>query len=439
MKKLLAMLLAVVMLMGLLAGCGNGGSDDKTTVAGGDDKTTVADDNGDDTTTDATPVEPTEITLTVWCPQNQIDTGIMAQQQKAFEDLHPEWIITWVTTAVGEDNAKTEVTKDVAAAADVFFFASDQLCALVEAGALYPWYGEALTMAEETIAPSVLATAQNGGMTYGIPFTHNTFFMYYDKTIFTEEDVKSLDAMVAKETEEGVYNFHFDAAGGWKSASFYYGAGLSVYGMDGNDIAAGTDWNSAKGVEVTKYLINLINNPKVSFESEIVVEEKAAEHKVGAWFDGSWNDSKYVTALGEDLGRVQIPTYTLNGEEIQLKGFYGSKIIGVNAHTKNDVAALAFAAFLGNEENQILRYELSGQIPTNLNAASNETVAADPIAVVTMNEANNASVAQPSSTAFSTKFWTPAGAITTEINNGELTEANVQERLDAFASALTAE
>lgn len=417
MKKLVATLLAVIMCMGLLAGCGTSN------------------------TKESDAVQNTEFTLTVWCPQNQIDTGIMAEQQEAFEAAHPEWKITWVTTPVGEDNAKTEVLKDVAAAADVFFFASDQTSALVEAGALARLGGDALTMVNETIAPSVVATAQVGEGVYGIPFTHNTFFMYYDKTLYTEEEVKNLDTMIAKdlgktEDDKEIYNFQFDAAGGWKGASFYYGAGLTVFGSEGSDATNPTDWNNETGIKVTNYLIDLINNPKVAFEAEVVVEELAAEHRIGAWFDGSWNDEKYSKALGDDLGRVKIPTYTLDGKEVQLKGFYGSKLIGANAHSANLQAAVAFAAFLGNEENQILRYEKSGQIPTNMNAANNATIAADPIAVVTMDEANNASVAQPSATLFANNFWSPTGAIFTEINSGDLTKANAQAKMDAYFSAL---
>ena len=438
MKKLVATLLAVIMCMGLLAGCGT--SNNETTAANNDTTAAAVDTTAAADTTEAATDAPAaeKITLTVWCPQNQIDTGIMAEQQAAFAAEHPEWEIEWVTTPVGEDNAKTEVLKDVAAAADVFFFASDQTSALVEAGALARLGGDALTLVESTIAESVIGTAKVGEGVYGIPFTHNTFFMYYDKTLYTEDEVKNLDTMLAKDLGEGVFNFHFDAAGGWKSASFYYGAGLTVFGAEGNDATNPTDWNNETGLKVTNYLIDLINNPKVSFEVESVVEELAKEHKVGAWFDGSWNDQKYVDALGDDLGRAQIPTYTLDGQEVQLKGFYGSKLIGANAHSKNLQAAVAFAAFLGNEENQILRYQKSGQIPTNMNAASNADIVADPIAVVTMAEANNASVAQPSATLFANNFWTPAGAITTEINSGDLTKDNAQAKMDAFYDALAA-
>ena len=80
MKKLIATALIAAMSLTMLAGCGNGGA------AGSKDVTDVA--------------------LKVWVPQNQLDTGIIEEQQKSFAELHPEWNITWTTEIVGEDVAK---------------------------------------------------------------------------------------------------------------------------------------------------------------------------------------------------------------------------------------------------------------------------------------------------------------------------------------------
>lgn len=134
-----------------------------------------------------------------------------------------------------------------------------------------------------------------------------------------------------------------------------------------------------------------------------------------------------------------IPTFNPDGTDHQLLGFYGSKAIGVNAQSKNMVAAVQFAAFIGNEENQILRYELSQQVPANKAAGSSEKVMADPLATVLVNESNMASVAQPVNSVFSARYWSYAGAIPTEIRSGEITKDNAQEKLDAFVAAMTAE
>ncbi len=431
MKKVLACALVAAMSATLLAGCGNSGS---TSSSG-----SAATNAGASEATNAGTSEVTDVALKVWVPQNQVDSGIIEEQQKAFADAHPEWNITWTTEIVGEDVAKENILRDVEAAADVFFFASDQIVELVDAGAIARLGGETETMVNETIAESVVATAKVGEGLYGIPFTHNTFYMYYDKTLLDENDIKSIESIMAKETEEDVYNFYFESSGGWKLGAWYYGAGLSVFGADGSDLAAGVDWNNETGVAVTNYLIDLINNPKCAYDGEISVSELIADHRLGAWFDGSWNDQLYADALGDDLGRAVIPTFNPDGTDYQLLGFYGSKCIGVNAKTENMQAAVAFATFLGNEENQVLRYEKSGQIPANINAGNSEAVLSDPLATVIVNEANTASVAQPASSVFGTRYWSYAGAIPTEIRSGEINKDNVQAKLDAFVAAMTAE
>lgn len=420
-KKVLSLLLVAAMGISMLVGCGG-----TTNTPSGSEKPG----------TNSEAAGPVDITLTVWCPQNQIDSGLMDAQTKAFAEANKDkWNITWKVAPVGEDKCKDEVKKDVEAAADVFFYANDQVQELVQIGAIARLGGDTEKMVNDTMAAAVVNTVKVGDALYGIPFTHNTFFMYYDKTIFTEEDIKSLDTIINKETS-AKYNFNFDSAGGWKLGAWYYGAGLTVFGDLGDDLSAGCDWNSAKGVAVTNYLINMLNNAKVG--NGLVCEEEAASHNLGAWFDGAWNYDKYKEALGDDLGMAQIPTYTVDGQTYQLKGFYGSKAIGVNAKSKNMAAAVAFATYLGSEEQQLARFEKSGQIPTNIKAGESEMVQKDAIAAVTVAEVNNCSVAQPSAVEFSSRYWTYADTIPTKIKTGELTAANVQAFLDDLVKSMTA-
>lgn len=414
-KKVLSALLVTTMFLTLLAGCG--GNNESQQGSSGN--------NG----------EVTDVALKVWCPQNQVDTGIMADQQKAFAEAHPEWNITWTTEVVGEDQCATEVTKDVDNAADVFFFANDQLKTLVDVGALARLGGEAEAMVASDNADLVKSTVTIDGAVYGIPFTHNTFFMFYDKTLMTEDDVKTLEGIMAKQTADNVYNYYFESAGGWKLGAYYYGAGLSVFGPDGSDLSAGCDWNSAKGVAVTNYLIDLINNPKCAYDGEISVSELIADHRLGVWFDGAWNYNLYHDALGDDMGMATIPTFNPDGNDYQMLGFYGSKAIGVNAHSKSMAAAVAFATYLGTEEQQKVRYDRSAQPPTNVNI----TIADDSMVTVINDEAAKCSVVQPVDSTFSARYWNYANTIPTEIRSGELNKDNVQEKMDAFVAAMTAE
>lgn len=442
-KKIMAAVLTAVMAVSMLAGCGgksdNGAQGSGTESSGTESSGTESSGTESSGTQAEATGEVQDVSLKVWCPQNQVDTKIMEEQQQAFAELHPEWNITWTTEIVGEDKCAENLLRDVSVAADVFFFASDQLESMVDAGAIARLGGETEAMVNETIAESVVATAKVGDALYAIPFTHNTFFMFYDKTLMDESDITSLEKIMAKDTADNVYNFYFESAGGWKLGAYYYGAGLSVFGPDGNDLSAGVDWNNETGVAVTNYLVDLINNPKCAYDGEIAVSELIADHRLGVWFDGSWNYDLYKDALGDDLGLAVIPTFNPDGNDYQMLGFYGSKCIGVNAHSQNMAPAVAFAAFLGNEENQILRYEKSAQIPANIKAGESEAVKADPLATVIVQEANTASVAQPTNTVFSARYWTYANAIPTEIRSGDITKDNVQAKLDAFVESMTAE
>lgn len=222
-RKILAMLLTGALSLGLLAGCSNNNGPAESSGGG------TPGGNG----------EVTEVALKVWCPANQVETGIMEQQQKAFEAAHPEWKITWTTEIVGEDKCQESVLKDVDAAADVFMFASDQLPDLVGAGAIAQLGGTTAEMVNSTMDQTVIDTAMADGKLYAIPFTHNTFFMYYDKTLLNEDQIKSLEGIMSADTADNVYNFYFESSGGWKLGCYYYGAGLSVFGPDGTDLSAG--------------------------------------------------------------------------------------------------------------------------------------------------------------------------------------------------------
>ena len=46
---------------------------------------------------------------------------------------------------------------------------------------------------------------------------------------------------------------------------------------------------------------------------------------------------------------------------------------------------------------------------------------------------------QPTHTTFSSRYWTYANAIPTEIRSGDLNKNNIQEKLDTFVASMTAE
>ena len=84
-------------------------------------------------------------------------------------EAHPEYEITWDIGVCGEGDAASIVKNDPAAAADVFFYANDQMGTLIEAGALSKLGGSYLETVQNNFSQTHvdLLTYTDGGV-YGL-------------------------------------------------------------------------------------------------------------------------------------------------------------------------------------------------------------------------------------------------------------------------------
>ena len=85
------------------------------------------------------------------------------------------------------------------AAADVYMYANDQIPVLVEAGALSKLGGSTVDEINENNEKAMIDSVTYDGSVYGVPYTSNTWFMYYDKSKFSADEVTSLDKMMSKD------------------------------------------------------------------------------------------------------------------------------------------------------------------------------------------------------------------------------------------------
>ena len=423
MKKIIALLLVLAMVLSLAA-CGA--------------KAPAADAPAADAPAADAPAAdaaPEKITLTVWGPQadqGENGDGWLQQTCAAFAAEHPEWEIEFKYGVCSEGDAATNVGKDPEAAADVYFFANDQIGTLLQSNALARFGGDyenAIKAANsEAMVNSVTYT--DGGV-YGVPFTGNTWFMYYNKSVFTEEDIKSLDTML----EKGKVGFNI--GDGWYFASFYVANDGTLFGESNTDAAAGIQFGGEKGTAVTNYLVDLIANPNfvVDNNNEVALG-LMKEGKCDAFFSGTWKAQAAMEALGENYAAAQLPTITIDGEAKQLRSFYGSKCIGVNPNADNMKAALSLALYLGSAEAQLTHYEMNNIIPCDLGLIeSNATIAADPAAVAQSNTIANTAIIQPSIPEMG-NYWAPAGNMGAELINGTVTHDNAAEKTEAFYNAI---
>ena len=87
-----------------------------------------------------------------------------------------------------------------------------------------------------------------------------------------------------------------------------------------------------------------------------------------AAISGTWNAKTAQDTWGDNYAATKLPTYTLNGEQVQMASFSGFKLIGVNPHSSNVGAAMLLADYVTNEENETLRFQQRAQGPSNTNA-----------------------------------------------------------------------
>ena len=368
------------------------------------------------------------IELTVWAAE--IDMDWLYNRLGAFSAANPQWNISWYISECPIGDTANMISAAPAAGADVYFFTNDQLSMLKESGAILPLTAEdaaqALALTSEALMNTV---ADHNGAYYGIPVSGNTWFMYYDKRIFSEEDVKSLEAMLAKG------KVVFPLTNTWYLPAFYFANGGTMFGNTGTNESLGIRFNGTKGAAVTRRLAELVNEP--NFLAHITESGGflLSEGTANAYFSGSWDYPGAYELLGENLGAAQLPTVTIDGQAKQMKSFLGSTAVGVNAYTKHKEASRALAMFLSNEDSQLLRWEMSGVVPSATALADTPSILANAAAKAQMDTQINTSVPQPTVEKMYL-YWGPAGQMPQWLLNGEITADNAAERTEEWNAAL---
>lgn len=423
-KKALSLFLVTAMAVSMV-GCGSKDADkntDKNTekkdteVAAATEKEATAED------------EAWEGDLTVWSPQEDQDTNWLQDQCEAFAAEHPNWKINFNYGVCPEGEAKDNVTKDVEAAADVYMLANDNIPDLVSAGALSELGGDYLGYVTSTNSDSILASVTYNDSVVAFPFTPNTWFMYYDKSVFSEDDVKNFDTMLEKAGEAGK-KVSFKLTDSWYIEAFYVANGCTLFG-DGTDTDAGIDFGGDKAAAVTEYLVDLAANPNFLVDADGSGLAGLGD-SVAALFSGTWDAEAVKEKLGDNMGVAALPTVTIDGKEGQMKSFIGSKAIGVNPNAENQQVAMSLAAYLAGEKAQTAHYEMRNLLPSNINIS----LADDPIATAVTNVMTDTSIMQPLCKEMS-NYWSPAENMGKNIQSGEVTKDNAAEKTEEMNTTM---
>lgn len=422
-KKILAAVMSAVLGALALVGC----AEQKEQSASAQDVPEQEDD------VQAQESEDGVVTLRVWAEAANFD-----MLQGMFEGFKEKYAGQAQFDIVLEEAAdaatKDSLLGDVHNGADVFPFADDQLSAMAAAGAIAP-----VDNAEEVKAANLeeaVAAASVNGVLYGYPMTaDNGYFMYYDKNYFTDEDVKTLDGMLAV-AEEAQKQITMDWSSGWYLYAFFGNTGMD-FGVNEDGVTNHCNWNTMegaiKGTDIAEAMLAIAASPafKNCVDDDFLAGVR--DGSVIAGVSGAWNAMEIRNVWGADYGAVKLPTYTCAGQQVQMASFTGYKMMGVNAYSSHREWALRLADWLTNEENQTLRFVERNQGPSNRNAASSDEVSQVPAIRAVIAQSQYGRLQRVGNS-----YWDPCmtfGGIMAEGNPGQ---TDLQELMDALVNGITA-
>lgn len=444
-KKLLSLVLALMMALSLVA-CG-GSSSEKPAEKPAEEPAAETPAEEPAAETPEAPAEKQDVSLRVWGAEE--DQALLAELVEGFKAQYADYANFDIQIGTeSESTAKDTVLTDIEAAADVFAFANDQLADLVNAGALQPiddlndalvaYTGKSVDDIKAANGEGSVAASTVNDKLYAFPMGGgNNFFLYYDSSVLTAEDVASWDSLLAAADAAGK-QVGMTLASGWYNASFFLGAGFTT-GLNADGTTA-IDWNGTSadgytGVDVVKGMISIASSPAFMPIADGDISNQIASGKLCAAVSGTWDAEAAQTAFGDGYAATKLPTFTCAGDQVQQGCFSGFKLIGVNAYSKQAGWAALLAEYLTNEESQTARFEARQLAPTNTNAAANEAVAAN-VAIAASAAQDVYGVVQ----AVGGKYWDPTATFGAMIANGELAndDAAIQAALDELVTGVTA-
>ena len=425
MKKVLALILALVMVFALCA-CGSSAPAASTEPAAGSTESAPAASGSELAGT---------YDITVWVADAIVD--LTKQQIADFNASNTDGITFNATVeAVGEGDAATKMITDVEAGGDIFCFAQDQFARLVQAGALAKLGVAAADAVRSNNDSSAVTAATAGSELYAYPLTaDNGYFMYYDKSVIPEEDVGSLEKLIADCEAAQKYFSMENETSAWYIASWFFGTGcVSEWetDSDGAFVSIKDTFNSPEGLIAVKGMKKLLDSDFYLSSSD------------GAGFDsgcavvvtGTWAYDTIHGILGDNLGAAALPSFEVDGQSYHMGSFSGCKLLGVKPQTDAVKAAALhkLAQYLTGEQGQLERFNFTGSWgPSNLVAQGNEAVQAN-VALAALQAQNAYAQVQGQ---IHGAWWDIAKVIGTDVKNAT-DEAGLQQALDNYSAAISA-
>ena len=318
--------------------------------------------------------EKDPLTLNIWATSKEQE--VIDEVVASYNNTHTDQIAINFTHVTESDIYK-EISKDPKGneAPDLFLTTDDVLIELKKDNIAYnveKQYGQ-IVKANNYEAAVSAATINNE--LYGFPLScDNGYFLWYNPKFLSEDDVTSIESILAKAKELGKkINVSYSA---WYLPMYFMSPqvcgldSISYHEEDGS-IVYDISWDNEKGVAAASYITNIYKEYKGNYEFISTGEKGAWENEtVIASITGTWMEQVYLEVV-PNIKATVLPKF--NGDK-QMACFTGSKIYCINeAKLKDDKEgklekSLVLADLLTNKEGQLVRFEKRNTPPCNKEA-----------------------------------------------------------------------
>lgn len=423
-RKLFAILLMLVFVVSMLSACkkaANNGTTENTPTPAAQATTAP--------TTAPTQAAATPVELTVWESANGPDQFIQQAGAK-FTEQNPNITIKYVDVELGDASGQIALDGPAGVGPDLFAAPHDKLGELVTGGHILP-VADPDAVKALGLPACISALTYTDGKLYGYPMSAETYALFYNKALITEDKVpKTWDDLVTFSKDfntankgSGKYPFVMDVGNGYYTILFTTLNGNRLFGPTGTD-TTNTFLNTPDAVTGMTFFQKMrkdVIDVDAADLTTTIADTAFSSGNAAMEITGPWNVKPFTDAK-IDFGVAPLPS--LPGETTPAASFSGTRAMFVSAYSNHPTEAAAFAQFLMSPEMQKLRFDITGALPST-------SITVDATYVPGFTEQLKYAFPMPSIPQM-TAFWNTINAASGNIWNG----SDVKTELDNLNTAI---
>ncbi|MGO3500074.1 MAG: extracellular solute-binding protein [Lactococcus cremoris] len=362
--------------------------------------------------------------VTLWVDPANVDS--YKTLVTGFEKKYPDVKVKVNQSPTGSANAKTDVGKDPAKAADVFKVPNDQLGAMAEAGYINPLSPDATKWVDKNDISVAGEAVSWKGKYYAYPQDQQSNIIFYNKAKFSEAPTSWTQF-----TQDKAIGTDFTNSYNWYPD--FLSNGTVLFGK-GGEILDGTDVARDAGLQVLNWFAKQKSNTGVVQSGQALLADLKSG-KTSAVLDGPWDASNVKKILGDNYGVTTLPTIDFGSGEKKMQAFSGVGTLAVNSASKNQVAASSLAQYLSNADSQKELYKANNAIPVAKTLQTDSDITADPAAQAVIKQVPEDTL-MPKMPEMAT-FWNLAAPLINNTYLGETPASQYASQLKTFQDSIS--